>query len=148
MKQCNKCKKELPISDFYARKARGGRPISECKKCATDRVREINRRRKLEVLNAYGGCFCKCCGETEISFLSIDHINNDGATHRKIIFGNNGRSGDIYPWLKKNGFPTPERFQVLCGNCQWGKRSNKGICPHQKKGEADESFNNNAFYSA
>lgn len=145
MKICNKCKQKLPISDFYVRKARKGRPISECKKCATNRVKEGNRKRKIEILNAYRGCFCKCCGVFELSFLSIDHINNDGAIHRREIFGNNGSRKDIYSWLRRNNFPIPDRLQVLCFNCQWGKRLNKGVCPHQVKGVNNENISDNAF---
>lgn len=39
------------------------------------------RRLKLEVLAGYGGK-CICCGETHPAFLTVDHINNDGAEHR------------------------------------------------------------------
>jgi hypothetical protein len=31
------------------------------------------------VYAAYGGYKCNCCGESEPMFLSIDHIDNDGA---------------------------------------------------------------------
>jgi hypothetical protein len=81
------------------------------------------------VYQAYGGYVCSCCGETEPSFLSIDHINNDGAEHKR---SNNLRTGQqMYRWLAKNGFP--KGFQVLCMNCQWGKRNNNGVCPHSGK---------------
>jgi len=73
---------------------------------------------------------CACCGEREWKFLSIDHINNDGAEHRKKI-GNKG--GDhIYRWLVRNNFP--KGFQVLCHNCNQAK-GHYGICPHQQKNE-------------
>jgi len=62
-------------------------------------------------------------------FLSIDHINNDGHKHRR---ENNIRTGEqMYRWLAKNNFPPG--FQVLCMNCQWGKRNNNGVCPHTDK---------------
>jgi len=74
----------------------------------------------------YGGYKCACCGETEPKFLSIDHINNDGAKHKREF---NLRTGDeVYRWLVKNGFPPG--FQVLCMNCNWGKRFNGNVCPH------------------
>lgn len=79
------------------------------------------------VFNAYGGYVCKCCGETTPEFLTLDHINNDGAEHRKII-GSGGNN--LLQWLKKNSFPPG--FQVLCWNCQWGKNLS-GICPHQRE---------------
>lgn len=78
---------------------------------------------------AYGGYKCACCGETEPLFLSIDHINNDGARHRR---EHNLKTGEqLYRWLIRNKYP--KGFQVLCMNCQWGKRNNKGVCPHMGK---------------
>jgi hypothetical protein len=76
-----------------------------------------------EVIAHYGGK-CACCGETERLFLSIDHINNDGAKHRREV-----PASSLYRWLKKNGYP--EGFQVLCMNCNCGKARNGGVCPHQ-----------------
>lgn len=88
----------------------------------------ISRREAVrhEVYMAYGGYNCACCGETERTFLSIDHVNNDGAEHRRSCRLNSGEQ--LYRWLKRNGFPSG--FQILCMNCQWGKRNNKGVCPH------------------
>lgn len=92
-------------------------------------VRERERVRRMVLKDAaytaYGGYRCACCGEAERSFLSIDHVNNDGHAHRKLI-GN----AKIYRWLRDNGYP--EGFQVFCMNCQFGKRMNKGLCPHQR----------------
>lgn len=36
----------------------------------------------------------------------------------------------IYRWLKDQGFP--EGFRVLCHNCNQGRESNGGICPHRE----------------
>jgi hypothetical protein len=78
---------------------------------------------------AYGGYRCACCGETERAFLSIDHIHNDGAKHKREA---NIKTGEqMYRWLARNKFPPG--FQILCMNCQWGKRNNKGVCPHQER---------------
>jgi hypothetical protein len=82
-----------------------------------------------EVLNAYGN-MCKCCGETEKVFLSIDHINGGGNAHRKAV---GGSSHQIYLWLKRFNFPQND-FRCLCMNCQIGYARN-GICPHQIKKE-------------
>ena len=76
------------------------------------------------VINTYGGK-CTCCGESELSFLTIDHINNDGKQERQIM----GESYTFYRNLIKRGFPN--NVQVLCRNCNWGKYVNRGICPHQ-----------------
>jgi len=73
---------------------------------------------------AYGGSVCACCGETDIRFLTIDHVDGDGAQHRKLI----GGGGNTYKWLRQNGYPSG--FQVLCYNCNMGRYRNGGICPH------------------
>lgn len=88
------------------------------------------RRQKLKAASiaAYGG-FCACCGESELIFLTIDHIDGEGNTHRRELFGGRG-GGPFYRWLAKNGFPPG--FQVLCFNCNLGKHINGGVCPHQQ----------------
>lgn len=103
--------------------------LAEFRKKEGDKTRRLNAILKNEIFMAYGGWVCKCCGETEKSFLSIDHINNDGAKMRRE--GVHGVSNQFYRWLKKNGYP--DGFQVLCMNCQWGKHINKGVCPHQAR---------------
>lgn len=94
------------------------------KKLAQGRAQ--NRKLKAEVMLAYGGQVCNCCGETTFEFLSIDHVNNDGAQHRREL-GHSGRT--LYGWLKKNQYPPG--FQVLCFNCNMAKGLH-GYCPHQK----------------
>lgn len=98
-----------------------------------ERAREYQRRdrarRKAAVLSAYGSV-CTCCGESEPSFLVIDHVNNDGARHREEI-GQGARkigSGSImHKWLMANDYPAG--FQILCANCNMAKHS-LGVCPH------------------
>lgn len=92
--------------------------------------KQIRARIKEAVFQAYGGFRCACCGELEKTFLTLDHINNDGAEFGKKIAGRQTAAGYVtYRWLYKNGFPPG--YQVLCANCQHGKRMNKGVCPHQ-----------------
>jgi hypothetical protein len=82
---------------------------------------------KIKIIEAYGGK-CTCCGESALEFLTIDHINNDGAEDRK----NNGKKsgGKLYRWLMKNNFPK-ENYQILCYNCNCSKGF-FGYCPHNK----------------
>lgn len=81
----------------------------------------------LEALKAYGGPTCVCCGESNIFFLTLDHVNNDGAEHRRRT---KGASGKTLAWvLKKEGYPPG--IQVLCFNCNCGRARNGGICPHR-----------------
>lgn len=87
-----------------------------------DKYRRDNKKKVFE----HYGYSCKCCGEEEPKFLSIDHVEGDGSKHRKSLRHNN-----IYIWLVKNGFPSG--FQVLCHNCNHGSFLNGGVCPHQTK---------------
>jgi hypothetical protein len=96
------------------------------------RIRQQQKRDK--VFEAYGGYHCVCCGESEPVFLEIDHINDDGAAHRRAI----GGAGSFYNWLIKNNFPPG--FQVLCANCNRAKRF--GVCPHQLSTEARHADRN------
>lgn len=90
------------------------------------------RELKRATFEAYGGCRCACCGETEFLFLTLDHIENDGMAERLRLFGSKYRGGhEFYISLKKRGYPPG--YQVLCMNCNFGKRMNQGICPHTKK---------------
>lgn len=86
--------------------------------------REYRLKKKKEVLDYYGG-ECSCCGEKEMDFLTIDHIDGNGNKHRKEI-----RTKSMTYWLKMNKFPPG--FQVMCFNCNCGRSINKGVCPHKK----------------
>jgi hypothetical protein len=98
-----------------------------------DYVTQRNLARRIRVLTHYSGGVpkCACCGETILDFLTIDHINLDGAKHRREISSKSERAAGqkTYVWLEKNGYP--EGFQVLCYNCNCGSFKHKGICPHK-----------------
>lgn len=101
---------------------------------ARDAVKEAKRRHnnklKREAMEHYGGAFCKCCGETELLMLSLDHVASDGAAHRKAITGTTRLLPlQSYIWAKRNGYPAI--FQVMCFNCNWARHWNNGICPHE-----------------
>lgn len=90
----------------------------------------LNKQRWAELKEkayAHYGKRCACCGEAEPMFLTIDHINNDGAKYRRQGVGGKW----LYRWLEKNNYPN--EFQILCRNCNFGKYINKGICPHKGK---------------
>ena len=81
------------------------------------------------VINHYsdGANCCACCGESQDEFLTLDHIKQNGAEHRR---KKSNRS--IWSVLVSEGLPTGHR--ILCWNCNCGSyyRSKNGICPHQK----------------
>lgn len=76
------------------------------------------------VFGAYGE-FCKCCGESDRRFLTIDHIHNGRGNPAQRI----GSHQQFYRWLIKNSFPSD--FQTLCIKCNWAKGQH-GVCPHSE----------------
>lgn len=87
--------------------------------------KEKNIANKKEIFNHYGNS-CNCCGEDTPQFLTIDHINNDGYLHKKELNLSSGTC--FYAWIIRNKFP--KGLQTLCMNCNFGKKINKGVCPH------------------
>jgi len=87
---------------------------------------------KLGSLTHYGkgACACVICGEARIDCLSIDHINDDGAKHRRELKKQKGGSWVIYAWLKRNNYP--EGYQTLCMNCQTIKEATRRRRENQK----------------
>lgn len=150
-KQCKYCEILKPINQFEPARSK----CQDCRqsdrqrsaKCSKESIRyatEWNKnhpeRRRKTALNyyyklqnsailAYGGYKCACCGVTEPLFLNLDHVRNDGKSHREMLGTLGGAK--LYKWLRDNNYP--EGFQVLCSNCNHGKSRNKGICPHQVK---------------
>lgn len=103
---------------------KNGRIQRQCYPCKLQAASQRNQERKQKVMDHYGGC-CSCCGEKILDFLAIDHINNDGASHRKKEKLSTG--WHTYYWIIKNNYP--EGFQVLCHNCNWAKHLH-GVCPY------------------
>ena len=82
---------------------------------ARERQRVSRQALKKKVLTHYGpagrlNCCWLGCIIDDVDMLTLDHINNDGAAHRKEI------KTKIYSWIVKNNYP--DGFQTLCGNHQ------------------------------
>lgn len=137
-KRCSKCGKLRDRSKFRVDTGKRYGISCWCKSCTNKHEKkrrkipsvresrnkfgkEYRNKQKETVINYYGGK-CACCGEKEIMFLTIDHINNDGF---KALVRTN-----IHSWIIRNNFPV--NLQVLCWNCNCGKAINKGTCPHEK----------------
>jgi hypothetical protein len=89
-------------------------------------TRERMAALKLEVLTFYSpnhilGCCWSGCTVADIDMLSLDHVNNDGADHRRLINKTyRNRGGEkLYRIVKRENFPTG--FQTLCMNHQLKK---------------------------
>lgn len=101
---------------------RFGQTKSSSRATANKRLNMI----RVECLTHYGNgrLACVCCGETELGFLTIDHVNGGGRKHTRSI----KRSGPtFYLWLIQQGYPLG--YQTLCMNCNLAK-ARLGECPH------------------
>jgi hypothetical protein len=102
------------------------------RKWNADRRKSCRRRIREEFIAEYGGR-CVCCGESEPKFLCLDHVDGDGAKHRKELSPNRGTRGGaataLLEDLKRRGWPK-DKYQLLCYNCNNAK-AHYGTCPHQ-----------------
>lgn len=130
---CPNCKETKHISFFYKNSSRTDGRSNWCKKCTSEyslnyyRINGAKRNTeiRIDVFTHYGNgnTACVCCGEEEIKFLTIDHIDGLGDKRRT-------KCGlAMYKYLFHNGFP--EGFQTLCFNCNIAKHLYKE-CPHKK----------------
>ena len=129
-KFCNGCKDLRDIDDFaWANKTRTKRK-SRCKKCRSDvdqtNERKTRRRekqheyrlRKRQELIKFLGEKCKHCGyDKNWRAMCIDHVNGDGHIERAETAPN-----AIYSRVRKH----PDRYQLLCANCNQIKAYENG----------------------
>lgn len=128
---CIKC--DTLLNDQNWNKSRQKNCSYICRSCDNKRKSLVRSALKQEVINTYGGK-CICCNCEVMEFLTIDHIDESGAEHRKKLSKNGSKSySSFYQWLKKNNYPR-ENYQVLCFNCNYAKHI-CGICPHQQREE-------------
>jgi len=122
-KQCLKCKRILPYSEFHKDKTHSNGIRSRCKECTIIDHREENVILKQEVMTAFGGrCVhvdkngIQCTKNLVNDFPNLDliHPNGDGDEHRALI--NNGRHGySFYRALKKRSWDTDGFVvQIMC----------------------------------
>jgi hypothetical protein len=87
---------------------------------AARRLGDLSEQRA-RIIEAYGGR-CACCGLANRDLLAIDHVNGDGAEHRR------ERGPSWYADVIRRGFPA--EFRVLCHNCNFAS-GRYGRCPHE-----------------
>ena len=109
---CKKCR-EVSELDYLKQK------VIDLKKKLKDR--NPYRNRKL-LIKRMGGC-CIRCGFDDWRALQIDHVNGGGRKELKTI--GKGNSKNYYISVLED---TSGKYQLLCANCNWIKRSeNKEI---------------------
>ncbi len=140
MKVCRDCKQEKQIVDLCPDKTCSLGVKALCKKCAAKRMqksrakpeskhkenkRKSDQRLRTRILEAYGNR-CAICGITHKEFLALDHIDNDGAEHKRLLSGGK-RFADgytVYRDVAKQGYPK-DKYQLLCHNCNVVKQTHK-----------------------
>lgn len=141
-KRCPKCETEKPLDKFGN---------SYCKSCQNTYNREYRRniskekekwyrrtedtqgqyKRRIyrkdilrqEMILAYGGA-CSCCGENDMHFLTLEHLEGGGNKHRREF----KKASRTWQDLKNRSWPSGHT--ILCWNCQMGK-THYGVCPHK-----------------
>lgn len=133
-RRCGKCRE---IRRLISQRQKRNRPTGACNQCCirpalpnrascsacTERARakslETYRKYRVDVLELYGGS-CRCCGNRNMKYLQLDHVNNDGGKERKIL-PVACRGGRFFQYVLKLGYKRKD-LQVLCANCHNAKR--------------------------
>lgn len=116
-KYCNNCKK---IIEKYRRSLNKKQRKPGLNNCNLN-----NLKTKLEVFKIFNSK-CNCCGESNFSKLTIDHIKG-----RDINSQDYNKTGiQLYYWLLNQSISfVKENYQLLCFNCNCAKGYH-GFCPH------------------
>ncbi len=82
--------------------------------------REYQAKNRDQAIEALGGK-CVRCGMSDSRCLQFDHINGGGTQDNK-----NTSAYARYKFIKENVAEAKKKFQILCANCNWIKRSENG----------------------
>jgi hypothetical protein len=120
---CMSCQAEKKILN---REQTRGKPLNPL----YAQQRSYQKQLKFDAINKYSGGQLTCikCGCNNMETLSIDHVNGDGAQHKRERGMDN-----LYLWLRNNNYPIG--YQCICMNCQYIKRSENNEHTKPKKKE-------------
>ena len=107
-KICSRCKRELPLTQFYSRG--NGKLRSECKECHKEYVKSKYQERKGAIGEVKASIGCAKCGDTRSYVLDFHHKDSsikDANIAR--MTSNKNRLEDIQKEIDK--------CVVLCSNC-------------------------------
>ena len=90
------------------------------KKAMREQKRRQYHRRKMEVY-ALWNFRCIRRGFDDVRALQLDHINGGGCADKK--FQKDKLSE--YVWILRNETEGKKKYQLLCANCNWIKRSER-----------------------
>ena len=103
-----------------------GKYADLCRKHKKSAQRKARSRRDRAKMFELLGNKCVCCGESDPVYFQIDHINNDADYSGP----NSNKAGSIQ---LRHYLAEPDRYQLLCANCNYAKRMNSGelYCPEK-----------------
>ena len=109
-KICTKCKRELPIEDFYWRDKEKGLRRAECKYCHRTYVKNKYTERQNEINKIKSLYCCEKCGDNRPYVLDFHHKNPEEKEERISSFiSHNRKAEDIKNEIRK--------CVILCANC-------------------------------
>lgn len=123
MTVCRECKINLDLTNCAPSFLEYG--IHICRKCNQIQIKNRTRKQRAEALNRLGGQ-CKCCGITDMTLLSVDHINGGGHQESKKLRGKSFNKALLKMPLEQ----LLDKYRCLCFNCNysigfWGECAHK-----------------------
>lgn len=114
-KHCPRCQTTKATTDFNQSRSRSDGLSGWCKDCYREVNAELARRQRAELVLVLGGK-CGACGFYHPLAMQVDHVNGDGAAHRRSMTNTHPRT------LLRLVLESPAEFQLLCANCNAIKR--------------------------
>lgn len=113
-KKCSSCGKIKTIDNYSPHKGYIDNYKKQCKECDSYKWSIRLKQHRKEALESIGQLKCLKCGIDDYRVLVIDHINGGGNMERKAL----NSVVKFYKLVKKE----PNRYQILCHNCNYLKR--------------------------
>lgn len=88
---------------------------------STNYSKDYQTRTRNAVVEALGAK-CVVCGFDDVRALQIDHIEGGGSKERK----ERSFNGQFNNHVLKSFLNKEDKYQLLCANCNWIKRREKG----------------------
>lgn len=113
-KKCSACGEIKSIDNYTPHKGYVDNYKKQCKQCDSFRWSIRLKQHRKEALESIGDLKCQSCNIDDYRVLVIDHLYGGGNVERKAL----NSVVKFYKLVKEQ----PERYQILCHNCNYLKR--------------------------